>query len=154
MKVFAGDENNKDACHVGSALFLGNSIQLMCSKHCHRFDQYISYRQVVDKQITSTNKNDWVGDSYVWHEIDRSKYSWTDIPNSGGNKKQGEPRPNREDWIVANNPDISLNLFGNGFKRKFQYYKDNVWMSSVVQQTSTSSRNATYSYSGDASRGA
>lgn len=30
--MFAGDSQNKDVCHVGSALFLGPSIRLMCSK--------------------------------------------------------------------------------------------------------------------------
>ena len=32
VKLFAGDSANKDICHVGSALFLGPNIRLMCSK--------------------------------------------------------------------------------------------------------------------------
>ena len=32
VKMFAGEEENKDICHVGSALFMGNNIKLMCSK--------------------------------------------------------------------------------------------------------------------------
>ena len=31
VKKFAGDSSNKDICHVGSALFMGPTIRLMCS---------------------------------------------------------------------------------------------------------------------------
>jgi len=41
VKMFAGDENNKDICHVGSALFLGNNIQLMCSSQIDTLSQTI-----------------------------------------------------------------------------------------------------------------
>ena len=34
VKHFAGTKDNKDKCHVGSALFLGNSIKFMCSSQC------------------------------------------------------------------------------------------------------------------------
>ena len=31
VKMFAGNGENKDLCHVGSALFMGNKIKFMCS---------------------------------------------------------------------------------------------------------------------------
>lgn len=31
VKKFAGDSSNRDICHVGSALFMGPTIRLMCS---------------------------------------------------------------------------------------------------------------------------
>lgn len=32
VKMFAGTEDNKDNCHVGSALYLGPTIRFMCSQ--------------------------------------------------------------------------------------------------------------------------
>lgn len=34
VKIFAGDDRKKDACHVGSALFLGPMVRFMCCKKC------------------------------------------------------------------------------------------------------------------------
>ena len=34
VKIFAGDDKKKDACHVGSALFLGPMVRFMCCKKC------------------------------------------------------------------------------------------------------------------------
>ena len=31
VKMFAGDEKSKDTCHVGSALYLGPTVRMMCS---------------------------------------------------------------------------------------------------------------------------
>jgi hypothetical protein len=35
---YAGDEANKDVCHVGSALFLGPNVKMMCSCQCVQVD--------------------------------------------------------------------------------------------------------------------
>ena len=30
VRMFAGNQKNKDMCHVGSALFLGPTVRMMC----------------------------------------------------------------------------------------------------------------------------
>lgn len=45
VEMFAGDSENKDICHVGSALFLGNNIKLMCSNQVDTVEQTIWSQQ-------------------------------------------------------------------------------------------------------------
>ena len=39
--MFSSDDPGKDICHVGSALFMGNSIRLMCSNQVDTLEQTI-----------------------------------------------------------------------------------------------------------------
>jgi hypothetical protein len=41
VKMFAGDEKNKDLCHVGSALFLGPQIRFMCFADIAKIEQVV-----------------------------------------------------------------------------------------------------------------
>jgi hypothetical protein len=44
--MFAGDEEHKDICHVGSALFMGNNIRLMCSCQVDTLEQTAWHKKV------------------------------------------------------------------------------------------------------------
>ena len=56
VRFFAGTEENRDQCHVGSALYLGPTFRLMCSKQVHQHKQMIWWSSNYEAQEDWTTK--------------------------------------------------------------------------------------------------
>ena len=75
MKLFAGDDEHKDKCHVGSALFLGSSIKFMCAAQVGKKSQTMFH------EITCGLHTD-LGPGGYWYEgLGNSPYKWAKTPN-------------------------------------------------------------------------
>lgn len=49
VDMFSGNGSKSDVCHVGSALFMGNNIKLMCSNQMDTLSQTIWCREASSK---------------------------------------------------------------------------------------------------------
>ena len=45
VEMFSSTDTTKDICHVGSALFMGNNIKLMCSAQVDTVEQTVWTQQ-------------------------------------------------------------------------------------------------------------
>lgn len=73
VKMFSGDSSNRDLCHVGSGLFLGSNIHLMCSAQCDVRKQVIWDDIQNENTIWGTKKLDEPEGYPEWFGIGSSK---------------------------------------------------------------------------------
>lgn len=74
VDMFSGNDSGSDVCHVGSALFMGNNIKLMCSNQMDTLSQTIWCSE------TST-RNNWVSGRKPKNHIVRRYYRYSDASN-------------------------------------------------------------------------
>ena len=154
VKMFAGtvapgeDEPavsapKKDICHVGSALFMGNSIKLMCSAQCKRIDQvgYIEQHGTYPVYYEGHEPKNHL--SYIYYNYyNKDKWSpheWEHVENTTKERHKFIRKgiiEGRKDWVklTAGQP----HGFSSGFTAdektktgllvKFNRYKEDSWM--------------------------
>lgn len=144
--MFAGDRDSKDICHVGSALFMGNNIKLMCSNQVDTLQQTIWNEKSYDTKHYAEGKapKGFTPSTYFSY-INKDNYPYELIKKDSttGYCKKGELKRNSpehyEDWIevkLSNDySNIKKVLSGtsedgskSGLKTKFQNFKKNIWM--------------------------
>lgn len=152
VEMFSGSRDDADMCHVGSALFLGNNIRLMCSNQADTLEQHIfsEYERKVEhvqpgRQIGKSNPPT----HYKYENIDNyCPWNWTKVPDDKRFKIYGRMKKNgiksgREDWIQVSNSNSYDNLkkllsatavdgSASGLLNKFKNFKQNVWMSGTT----------------------
>ena len=151
VAMFSGDgteAKNRDICHVGSALFMGNNIKLMCSNQVDTLKQTIwneLYIMFANWIRGKKPKNYKTPTYYRYSGLDNNcpwKYSEPD--ENGRRNRTNTVISGREDWInIALKKDTkatyntikpmlsSKNTIGetSGLRVKFNNWKNNRWMS-------------------------
>ena len=116
VAMFAGNGNdeakNRDICHVGSALFMGNNIKLMCSNQVDTLEQTIwsESKNTVAIWARGRAPSGYVAPTYYSYPgVDANcpwKYEKASSEQTVGygysygyRKKTNEIKPGRKDWI-------------------------------------------------------
>lgn len=146
VSLDASDEERskqKDICHVGSALFMGNSIRLMCSAQCNKISQIGFIEHYTTQQVWYEGKHAPKGHvfytSYSYPGAAKnSPWEWIPQPDTEstyGYCKRGPLIPERSNWMEIkpvspysfhSGTDVSGDPAG--LLVKFNDYKDEVWM--------------------------
>ena len=133
----------KDICHVGSALFMGNSIKLMCSAQCKRIDQVGYIEQHAKYPVYYEGHEPKNHTSYIYYNYyDKDKWSpheWEHVEDTTFERHKYIRKgiiEDRKDWVklTAGQP----HGFSSGFTAdektktgllvKFNRYKEDSWM--------------------------
>jgi hypothetical protein len=155
--MFSSTNQAKDICHVGSALFMGNNIKLMCSNQMDTLSQTI-WSEMRDTKLSYREgkppKNHVVQTYYSYYSENDNPYNLVPGPDQGGNvhgykiidpvnpwkkdEKTGEEYG--RDWIWVNLSDAYSNISKilesksedgskiTGLRVKFNDFKANNWM--------------------------
>ena len=148
--MFSGTGENKDICHVGSALFLGNNIKLMCSNQVDTLEQVVWSEFYTDSFDWAEGKESagFVAPTYYSYadSSDNCPYELIRIPDEEyvyGRRKRGGVVRGREDWIEVAVKNAASNNYSNlskvlvgkavngkssGLSVKFNSWKNDRWM--------------------------
>lgn len=139
--MFSSDKQESDVCHVGSALFMGNNIRMMCSNQVDTLQQTV-WTTVENESVSGySTKREPITYRYSYIGYDENcPFELISTGNTSGEKylDTTETMPGREDWIAIsqsmNYDNISkiLESVGadgksTGLLVKFNNYKKNKW---------------------------
>lgn len=150
VDMFSSSDTGKDVCHVGSALFMGNNVRLMCSNQVDTLEQSAWTEYIVKgaSYATGKGKGHTPRHYYTYSGVNDCPYELIPVTTESylvhGKREYGSIKPDTatekySEWIKISAKDTYDNISkfssgigedGNrtGLRVKFARYKNNKWM--------------------------
>lgn len=152
VDMFSSSDTGKDVCHVGSALFMGNNVRLMCSNQVDTLEQS-AWAMIIDgtryymqgkppKNFVPYKYYSYTNMSDCPYDLDKDGYG------KFGKLKPDTATEKYSEWIKIETSSSYANISkfssgigedGNrtGLRVKFARYKNNKWMCGEKPESSS-----------------